>query len=177
MAIDALLPGVKDRASLKYHTYFTGLSIAANVSQGVRWFTQDITGTDTLTNYSMTDLNNFFGGTSELQIHNYIEDTATIGTNPLLVPAHLEVSTPTSTLVTIPQGANDLYLQQHTRASAVGAVAYPQMWLTVYNGGDAATNSEAEDEMFFSTIFELPSTMSSILTEPAVQGHYYVILS
>lgn len=175
MAIDALLPGVKDRASLKYHTYFTGLSIAANVSQGGRWFTQDITGTDTLTNYSMTDLNNFFGGTSELQIHNYIEDTATIGTNPLLVPAHLEVSTPTSTLVTIPQGANDLYLQQHTRASAVGAVAYPQMWLTVYNGGDAATNSEAEDEVFFSTIFELPSTMSSILTEPASQGHYYVI--
>ena len=176
--MDALLPGSKDPAKLKFRTLFNGLTIGPLLKKGsTSQCDRTIAGTDSLTGFDLTtDIKSFFGAHAYPIIHNYIEHTALIsgaGINDdvtALVDPHITTTTSNSILSSV-SGAKDLKFTQLTRNSAVGAGSIlPQCFFTIDAPG-AATRYEP-NEYYVSFRFQLPD-LNTILTVPNDGGHWW----
>lgn len=175
--MDALLPGSKDPAKLKFRTLFSGVTLGPLLKKGTSQCDRTIAGTDSLTGFDLTtDIQAFFGAHAYPIIHNYIEHTALISGAAVnddvtsLVDPHITTTTPDSILSSIP-GAKDLKITQLTRNSAVGAGSIlPQCFFTIEAPG-AATRYEP-NEYYVSFRFQLPD-LNTILTVPNDGGHWW----
>lgn len=175
--MDALLPGSKDPAKLKFRTLFNGLTIGPLLKKGTSQCDRTISGTDALTGFDLTtDIKSFFGAHAYPILHHYIEHTALISGAAInddvtsLVDPHITTTTPDSILSSVP-GAKDLKFTQLTRNSAVGAGSIlPQCFFTLEAPG-AATRYEPE-EYYVSFRFQLPD-LNTILTVPSGGGHWW----
>lgn len=166
MTIDALLPGVKDPASLKFASFFNGFTYGATTRIATRLCKKTVTGTDITGFRAVEDIQAFFGSGATLELQLLVEDTATLpasdGMAAPLVDNHLLVSTVSpSALVSNPQ-CNDIKFDVLTKASAVGTYTdRPQIWWTITRTS-YSTQGDIE-EVYYAFVTKLPANLATLL--------------